>query len=307
MKPLRFGLLGTGYFGRNYVRVLAGMPGVELSAVMSKSGESSAGLALPGSVARTTDASLIFGNPDIDCVVIATPASTHFELAREALESGKHVLLEKPMVTSLDEARKLNAVVRKCGLTFMVGHQFVYNDHLRYLRSFLESGELGEVRHTIGEHILFLQRPDIGCFWDAAPHQLSMLRFLFNPGKIKRVTGVSLPGSGLETFASATVRFESGLLSTVVVSCFGSRARSLFVAGDGGSAVFDDDVPDKLAIFRKGKVSVPVVSAREPLLNEVGHFVSCIATGKEPLTGISSSFQVTEWLDRISGSLGRDS
>lgn len=307
MKTLRFGLLGLGYFGRNYVRLLQGMKGVQLAAVSAKTEETLAQFksAMPKAVVRTTDASLILENPGIDCVVVATPASTHFGLAKEALEHGKHVLLEKPMVPSLEDAKKLRAVVGRAGSTFMVGHQYVYNDYIRYLRSRIKNGSLGNVKCAVGEHSGFQARQDIGCLWDAGPHQLSMLQYLFNPGRIVEVTGssVSFPGRRFDDFTAAAIKFGSGLFATMAVSWVGSqKTRKLTVLGDKGAAAFDDAEPaGKLRLFSAGSLPVvPEISAGEPLRNEVEHFIHCIAAGEEPLTGISSSFQVTEWLGKIS-------
>lgn len=307
MKTLRFGLLGLGYFGRNYVRLLQGVKGVQLAAVAARTQETLSQFksGIPKAAVKTTDVSLILESSDIDCVVIATPPSTHFQIAKKALECGKHVLLEKPMVPSLEEAKKLRAVVSKSGVTFMVGHQYVYNDYIRYLHSSIRNGSLGSVKCAVGEHSGFQARKDIGCLWDAGTHQLSMLQYLFNPGRIVEVRGssVALSGRRFDDFTTAAIEFGNGLFATLVVSWMGGqKARKLTLAGDKAVVVFDDvKAGGKLAFFSaSGKTFVPGIIAREPLRNEVEHFVRCIASGKEPLTGISSSFQIIEWLDKIS-------
>lgn len=307
MKTLRFGLLGLGHFGRNYARLLQGIRGVQLAAVSAKTEETLSQFksALPKAALRTTDASLILENPGIDCVVIATPPSTHFQLAKKALECGKHVLLEKPMVQSLKEAKKLRALVGKGSSTFMVGHQYVYNDYIRYLRASIKSGSLGGVKCAFGEHLGFQARQDIGCLWDAGTHQLSMLQYLFNPGRVVEATGssVAMRGRLFDDFTTAAIKFENGLFATVVVSWAGrQKIRKLAIVGDKEVALFDDvEAAGKLRFFSSdGKSVVPEISAGEPLRNEVEHFIHCIVTGEEPLTGIGSSYQITEWLDRIS-------
>lgn len=307
MKTLRFGLLGLGYFGRNYVRLLQGISGVQLAAVSARTEEtlSQFSSALPGAVLKTTDASLILENPDIDCVVIATPPSTHFAFAKKAIEHGKHVLVEKPMVASLEEAKKLKAVVSKSDATFMVGHQYVYNDYVHYLYSSIKNGSFGDVKCAVGEHLGFQVRQDIGCLWDAGPHQLSMLQYLLNPGKIVEITGgsVATSGSRFDGFASAGLRFESGLAATLVVSCFSpKKARNLTLVGSRKMAVFEDAaVTGKLQLFSKSSIKPEsvVLNASEPLLNELQHFICCINRNEKPLTGIDSGVVVTEWLDRI--------
>ncbi|MEK6837074.1 MAG: Gfo/Idh/MocA family oxidoreductase [Nanoarchaeota archaeon] len=312
MKPLRFGLLGLGYFGRNYVGLLQGIKGVELAAVCSRTAETLAKFkdSITASAIKTTDSSVILENPNIDCVVIATPAHTHFSLAKEALENGKHVLLEKPMTTSLEDAKQLKALVvkRKGNGTFMVGHQFVYHDYIRHLRSLISANSFGKVKCAFGEHILFPSRPDVGCLWDAGTHQLSMLQYLLRPGKIVKVFGrsVDVSGSGVDDFTAAAVEFKSGLLATIIVSWRGAqKTRRLALFGESKLAVFDDvQEKDKLKLFSHNpEPEIPRINAKEPLRNELEHFVGYIRTGESPLTGIDSSYEITEWLDKISGFL----
>lgn len=313
MKPLRFGLLGLGYFGRNYVRLLLGAKGVELAAISSRTRETLDSFAsiVPKAVVRTTDSAAILENPGIDCVVIATPPSTHFSLAKEALDNGKHVLLEKPMVASLQEAVRLKSAVRKnSGSTFMVGHQYVYNDYVRALKGRLDSNYFGGVRYVLGEHLSSRSRSDIGILWDAGTHHLSMIRYLFNPGKLveAEASRISLSNDGQDDFTAASLKFGNGLLATLIVSWLGStKTRRLSIAGRKKTAVFDA-VGKKASLkffpglndFSLSGPEVPRIAAGEPLLNELDHFLMCVRTGEAPLTGIDESFAVTEWLDRIS-------
>ena len=219
------------------------------------------------------------------------------------------------MTTSLEEARQLKALVekRKGKQTFMVGHQFVYHDHVRYLRSLIDGidgNSIGNVRYAFGEHMLFQSRPDVGCLWDAGPHQLSMLQYLLSPGKIVKVVGrsVAMSDAGSDDFTAATVEFKSGLLATIIVSWFGAKkTRKLTVVGDKKVSVFDDvEKKDKLKLFsHSAGLEIPKISAKEPLRNELEHFVHCIKTGEMPLTGADSSYEIAEWLDKISRSVLR--
>ena len=314
MKPLRFGLLGTGYFGKNYVRLLQGMEGVELAAIASRTKETLAKFedSVPTSAMKTTDASAVLKNPDIDCVVIATPPSTHLSFAKGALEKGKHVLVEKPMVKSLDEAKQLSLAAKKSSSTFMVGHQYVYNDYVRYLRSVIKLKSFGGIRYVLGEHLSSPVRGDIGCLWDAGPHHLSIIHYLFDPGNIVEVTGrsVALSKSGFDDFTAATIKFETGLLATLVISWFGpEKIRKMTLVGERKMAVFDDaEEKDKLKLFQDNSgdsgYASPKIPAKEPLRNELEHFISCVRTGEPPLTGIDHGYAVVKWLDKISNALG---
>lgn len=309
MKILRFGLIGLGYFGKNYLRLLKEIPGAELAAVAARTQESIGKLkeSIPTTAARTTNAIAILKNPDIDAVVIATPAATHFKLAKGALENGKHVLLEKPMVAGLDEAKKLRALAAKSPSTFMVGHQYIYNDYVRYLHDNI--AELGKISHVIAEHLYpGPARKDIGCLWDAGTHQLAMIQCLFSPGKIISVTGksVCMRNKGIDDFTAVAVKFEGGLAATIIMTWLSpQKTRKLTVIGSEKTAVFDDvEEKDKLVFIdrKNGKKTAPKIAAREPLQNQVGHFIRCINTGQKPLTGVESSYEITEWLDKISRS-----
>ncbi|MBI3036789.1 Gfo/Idh/MocA family oxidoreductase [Candidatus Woesearchaeota archaeon] len=310
MKPLRFGLLGLGYFGRNYLRLLQDVKDARLEAVAAKTRETLEQYrsATPKEAIKTTNASEIIKNPEIDCVVIATPAATHFKLAKEALENGKHVLLEKPMVASLDEAKKLRALAEKSPSTFMVGHQYIYNDYVRYLHNSI--AELGKISHAIAEHIYNGPvRDDTGCLWDAGTHQLAMVQYLFSPGKIISAAGrsVCMRNKGIDDFTAVAAKFENGLAATIIVTWLSpKKTRKLTVIGSKKNAVFDDIEEKGKLVFidrKNGKKTAPKIAAKEPLRNQVEHFIRCINTGQKPLTGIDSSYEIIEWLDKISRSV----
>ncbi len=175
---LAFGVIGAGYFGRHYIRLLQDIPGVALRAVADRSletiGENIP--VLPARVSRFADARELLSDPEIDCVVIATPASTHATLAIAALEHGKHVLVEKPMAMNMVEAEQMRDVVGKSNRIFMVGHQYLYHDYIRHLKEKLDEGILDTVKYVFAEHLYFGPiRSDSGCFWETAVHEISLL------------------------------------------------------------------------------------------------------------------------------------
>ncbi len=292
MKTLRFGLIGHGYFGKNYLRLLQSIGGIKLTATAAKANVNS-----------------VLKNQDIDAVVIATPASTHLNLALEALMNGKHVLLEKPMTTSLKEAKELKKAAAASKAIFMVGHQYVYNDYVRWLQD--NHPILGKITLVVAEHLYPGPiRDDIGCMWDAGTHQLSMMQCLLNPGKIISAAGksVCMNRKGIDDFTAAAIKFESGLSANLMISwLMPQKTRKLTVIGSEKTAVFDDvEEKNKLRITdRNGKTETRKISSKEPLLNEAEHFIECIRTGKKPLTGIESSYEITEWLDKIERSVNQ--
>ncbi len=325
-KTLAFGVVGAGYFGRHYIRLLRDMPGAMLRAVADRSGHAAEknGVVLSASVRRFTDARDLFADPEIDCVVIATPASSHAALVEEALAAGKHVLVEKPMAMNGEEAERMRTAVEKSGRTFMVGHQYVHNDHIRHLKKELDEGLLGNIKYVFAEHFSFGPiRSDIGCFAEMAVHELSLFDYLFSPGEIRRVAGRSVDflASGRDDFTSVEVSFAGGLAMAIAVSWFApEKIRRMTIVGDRGMAVFDDRRVEKLKFFlhpypvaplaegsgshfmefAESEIITPAIEAAEPLRNQLEHFISCVQTGIQPASGISHGLRVTSMMDAIS-------
>lgn len=328
MFPLRFGLIGLGYFGKHYLRLLQEIEGVELYSVVNRSCDAFDQFShiLPKSVKQAEEANTLFKDSEIDAVIIATPPPTHFSLVQDALLSGKHVLVEKPMVVSVREAYALKEAVEKSGRVFVVGHQYCYNDYIRALKENINA--LGEARYVFAEQMLFGPlRFDTGCLWDRATHELSIIDFLFQPGAIRNVTGraAGVLENGHEDFASFQIEFESGLIAGVTCSWFAPiKTRRIHIAGTKGLAFFDDCAADeKLKLFefpypektlrssrgslvldmQKNQTRIPNIAAGEPLKNQLLHFIACIKTGARPVTDIAHGVRVTEYLDRISRSI----
>lgn len=385
MANLRFAVIGIGHFGKHYVRLLQDIENVELRAVVSRSREAFERLAefLPPRVERFTDPRKVLGDPEIDCVVIATPVFSHFSLARDAISAKKHVLVEKPMTRTLEEALRLREIVQEASRTFacqvfpsfdtpegrqwnyviprggsqrekgvsegqkpwgveecrvvpkneeieslpmfMVGHQYLYNDYICHLKNKIEQGVLGRIRYLFAEH--FYPGPirsDVGCFWETAPHELSIIEYFFGTQKILAVRGkmCDFSGSGRDDFTSVEIAYENGLLVTIVTSWFAPiKARRMIVGGENGMALFDDREPERKLQFSiypypmprgssesssyyfdnpSAEIVIPTIKAREPLRVEIEHFVDCIRTGRTPLTNIGHGVRVIESLEMIS-------
>lgn len=327
MKELGFGLIGAGNFGKHYIRLLNGTRGAKLKAVAAKTQQtlSEITLSLPKNCKKTTDAQTIFEDNSIGAVIIATPFSTHFDLAMNAINAGKHVLLEKPMVQGMDQANRLKKALAGKNIAFMVGHQYIYNDNVNFIKSMLKKNFFGQPRFFIAEHLYFGQkRTDAGCFWDAGTHQLAVLQYLFNPGKTTSIFGQSIgsSSSGLDDFTFATATFENGLTASFLVSSISQyKSRKFTIIGGNGSAFFDDYSKSQKLEFLKqpvqkslGKNSKPVpaqkiislkpeINEKEPLKNQLEHFIHCIKNNKMPNTGIDESLVVAKWLQEISGKI----
>ncbi len=324
---LRFGIIGTGYFGRHYIRLLQEIEGVLLVGVAARTNEEIGGLS--GSFKKYASANDLLRDPDIDCVVIATPPSTHANFAIFALENNKHVLLEKPMAVSLDEAWAIADIARKSNQICMIGHQYCYNDHIRYLKKELEKKTIGEIKFLVVEH--FYPGPirlDTGCFWETATHELAMIDYLFSSPRAIDITGrmVDMSGSGKDDFATAVIAFDNGLTASITTSWFmPEKTRRIVVAGDNGQAVFDEKKIPPLMFYTQpypvcespefhtshffkisdNKKITPDVNPREPLRNQVEHFIECIKEHRVPVTDVEHGMRVTKLLHDITAQMRR--
>ncbi len=307
MKSLEFGVIGVGRFGKHYVRLLADFPGVQLKTTANNSEE----------------AKKLLIDPTIDCIIIATPATSHGKLINMAVNFGKHILVEKPMVSTVVEARSIQAALARNPVTFMVGFQYVYNDYVRRVREIVQGGSLGKILYVLGENLYCGPiRADVGCFVDTAAHELSMVQYLFNPGKVQKVRGRCMNFGSLlyDDFTAATIQFENGLVTHMVTSRFApQKTRRFTVVGENGSVVFDDmKIKDKISIFEhtypstkefanttksipiaSESPSIPTIVAGEALHNQLEHFIHCVNTREHPITNINFGSWVTEQTEII--------
>lgn len=305
MKTFRFGLVGLGRFGKHYLRLLSSMPNVELAVIVNRSENIFREFKekIPANCLTTTQIDFALNDPSIDAIVIATPASVHCEMILSALNAGKNVFVEKPMVINSGEAGLIAQAVEKSGKVFMVGYQFVYHDAVQYLKNSLQNNNFGEVKYYFGEH--FSPGPfrqDVNGFVDAGTHDLSVIHYLFSPGRV-----VSANGSVYDSdISGVSVCFENGLKAQIVTSLASpEKIRKMSIVGVTGSAVLDDRLDNnKLKLFDSiesgfAPLASPELEYREPLLLELEHFLDCLRTGGKPTTDFSFGCAVTEMCDTI--------
>jgi predicted dehydrogenase len=322
-RVLNFAVIGAGYFGKHYIRLLQELEGVSLKAVVSRSFSTFQKLSplLLSDVRQSVDIQEILRDPAIDCVIIATPVSSHFSFAKDTMEAGKHVLLEKPMTATLREALALRAVVAQRNQAFMVGHQYLYNDYVRALAKDLP--KIGKIRSVFAQHLsLGPLREGIDCFWEMAPHEFSLIDYFFGPLEIIRAKGsaIGMREGERGDFAACEVLFDSGMLLTLAISWFfPEKTRRMAFLGEKGIAIFDDArARDKLAFFMhpypeepipagssfffdasKDRAEIPAREPREPLRNQLEHFIECVRRGQTPLTDIEHGVRVIRMLDAV--------
>ncbi|MDO8482534.1 MAG: Gfo/Idh/MocA family oxidoreductase [bacterium] len=302
MRQINCGLIGLGNFGKHYFRLLKKTGGAELCVVASRTESSFLPYKEQLAGTKTTiDTEDIYNDPKVDAVFIVTPASTHFDLIKKALASGKHVFVEKPMVLDLSDAKRVKEVVEKTKKKFMVGYQYVFNDNVNYLKKEIEKGTFGKIISVTNEHAVSPPSQDIDIFWDVAPHSLSVLKYIFNPGKV-----VGSEGKINHDDASVKISFENSPQLEINALSFGDKKiRKLTFIGEKGTAVLDETLEkNKLSITVGGKTAQPEIDVVEPLQREIEHFIHCIQTAETPLTDVNFGSQITEWLETISKKLG---
>ncbi len=308
--------LGCGYWGPNLLRNFNSLPGCRVSRVVEPSEARQAFLRanFPG-LTVTGDWHDALRDPGTDAVIIATPAASHFKLARAALEAGKHAFVEKPLAMSVREVDELAALAAARGLTLMAGHTFLYNNAVRHVRGLIDKGDLGDLNYMYSQRLNLGQvRRDVNAWWNLAPHDVSIFLYWMRDEMPVSVAahGFSYVQPGIEDVVFATVTWASGVVGHVHVSWLDpQKVRSMTVVGTRKMAIYDDVGDNKIAIVdkgfdrvpragekmdydqansyslkqRNGDIVWPHLSLPEPLRVEAEHFVDCIRKGTPSLTG----------------------
>jgi len=261
MSKIRVALIGIGQWGPNVARSLVVTELAELVWLCDFNKEALAGIAnrYPG-VRTTTDFSDVLCDPNVDAVAIATPSVTHHALAKRTLVAGKHVLVEKPMTSTLEEAEDLLRIAKARGLVLMVGHVFQYNAAILALKDLIHSGELGEIYYMSFERTnLGPLRTDVNVLWDLVCHDISIICILMGrPPDFVSATGRSFLNSGIEDVIFATFAYAEGPCAHVHASWLSPlKVRQLNVVGREKMAIWDDlDPKAPLKVIDK-RVEIP--------------------------------------------------
>jgi predicted dehydrogenase len=325
---IKIGVIGYGYWGPNLVRNFMLAPGSAVTRVCDLREERLAPLhkQYPG-LKTCTRAPELINDPEIDAVVIATPVSAHFELALAALQAGKHVLVEKPLASTSDQARRLidEAAARK--LSLLVDHTFVYTDAVRKIRELISSGQLGQIYYYDAVRVnLGLFQHDVNVIWDLAIHDLSIIDYVL-PEKPVAVaaTGIShVPGQP-ENVAYITLFFTSSQIAHVHVNWLTPvKVRHTLIGGSEKMILYDDlepseklkvydkgirvtpgpeDVYRMLVSYRLGDMYAPRLDNTEALQTEALHFIDCVETGRTPETDGLAGLRMVNMIEAAETSL----
>ena len=324
---LRIAIIGYGYWGPNLLRNFFSQPDCTVVSVCDSRKERLDAINRNFPTVKTTlDANEVLTSKDIDAIVIATPVYTHYELGRKALENGKHVLIEKPLTSSVIEASELMDLANKKGLLLMVDHTFLYTGAVQRMKKDIENGEIGKMQYLDSTRInLGLFQPDINVLWDLAPHDISILSFLHSevPYSIN-ATGISHTANSIENIAYLTLNYHSGFIAHFNCSWSSPvKIRMMLIGGDKKMIVYNDMEPtEKIKIYetgysvksdedkrkimvdyRVGDIYVPKIQQSEALFSMAKDFVDSVINKKQPIASAVLGLSVVRILEAAQASI----
>jgi len=321
MANIKVGVIGYGYWGPNIVRNFFATADCTVRMVADGRPERLQLLAkVFPSIQGVRDASEIIGSTDVDAVVIATPVHTHFELAKRSLLQGKHVLIEKPMTSSVREADELIELALKKGLTLMADHTFLYTGAVQKMKEIIQTEVIGTPLYFDSSRInLGLFQPDINVLWDLAPHDISILAYLITeiPESIN-ATGISHTGNNIENIAYLTVNYNSNFIAHFVCSWSSPvKVRQTLIGGDKKMILYNDLEPSEkvrvydtgynhkteedrtriMVDYRTGDVYIPKLSSREALAGVADDFIQSVIHKRDPMSNATLGKSVVRILE----------
>jgi predicted dehydrogenase len=325
---IRIGVIGYGYWGVNVVRNLNSIEGGKVVAICDADEEARrrAQKAFPGAEI-TSDFKYIVASPDVDAVAVVTPVSSHFELAKLALQNGKHIFVEKPFTAQARQAEELIDLAEKKKLLIMVDHTFLFTGAVRKIKQFIDNGTLGNLYYFDSIRVnLGLFQHDVNVLWDLAPHDLAIMDFLIDKTAVAVVATGESHINSLEDVAYVTVYFSDKMIAHLNVNWLSPvKVRTTLIGGGKKMLVWNDlDVDEKIRIYdkgvevnntegiydllvsyRSGDMWVPKVDQIEALKLEAQSFVDCIDSNTRPVNDGRAGLRVVQMLEAADRSLGR--
>jgi predicted dehydrogenase len=320
---------GCGYWGPNLLRNFSSLPNCSVRYVVDASAQRRSFVQerYPNSIAlQTPDEAL--ADREVNAVVIATPAKTHFELACRVLMVGKDLFVEKPLATTVAEVDELDRYARERDLIIMAGHTFIYNSAVRYVKALIDRGELGDIRYIYSQRLnLGRIRSDIDALWNFAPHDVSIIQYWLGdptPVTVSR-HGMAYTQDGIDDVGFLNLEYPGKIIANIHVSWLDPhKVRRMTVVGSRKMVVYDDVAENKIAIhdkgidrkailgenmdfdrlpsapfnYRSGDILFPQINFAEPLRAEAEHFRDCIVNRCAPLTGIEHARSVVAILEQ---------
>ncbi len=331
MPELRVGLIGVGHWGPNYARLLHGqVPNARLAACADLQPErlQTIGTLYPGSRQYASHRAMLEAG-GLDAAIVATATSSHRSVTLDCIAAGLHVLVEKPLADASEAGDEMVRAAERAGRVLMVGHTFLFNPAVERVKRLIDGGDLGRVLYLSFRRTgLGPIRQDVNALWDLAPHDLSMLRYWLGTDPVEvTARGQSYLRDGVEDVVFMTLRYPEDVLVGIQVSWLDPvKDRTVTIVGDRKMIVYDDVHPteklrmyDKgasyqprggefsefLAAVRDGDIVIPKVESKEPLREELLHFVSCVETGAQPRSGGREALQLVRILEQAQAELRR--
>ena len=325
---IRIGVIGYGYWGPNLVRNFSDLTDARVAVVCDRRPDRLAQVErrYPGTRV-TTDPYDLIADPLVDAVVIATPVTFHFALANSALRAGKHVLVEKPIASTSEEASRLIDEAARRRLVLMVDHTFVYTGAVQKIRALVDGGELGDIYYYDSVRInLGLFQHDVDVLWDLAVHDLSIMDFVLRQQPVAvSATGLAHVPGRPANIAYMTMFFDGTMIGHVHASWLAPvKVRRTLLGGSRRMIVFDDlegsenvkvydrgisvdpspeDVYQMLVGYRSGDMWAPNLAVSEALHVEAAHFVACVTQTEKPQTDGEAGLRVVRLLEAASTSM----
>jgi len=330
MEQIKVGVIGCGYWGPNLIRNFVEIPSSDVVIVADLRDERLSHIkACYQQIAVTKNYKDLFAQ-DLDAVVIATPPSTHYQFAKECLERGLQVLVEKPMTIKSEHAEELIALAQANCLKIMVGHTFEYNVAVHTLKHLIDSGELGQIYYVDAARLnLGLFQRDLNVLWDLAPHDISILLYILGRTPLSvNAHGMPFVFEGIHDVVYMDMMFPDNILAHIHVSWLDPcKVRRVTVVGSKKMVVYNDvSSLEKIKIYDKGvekppytesfgdfqcsyrygDVLVPNIRFSEPLRQECQHFIDCINSGCEPQSNGLDGLEVVKVLEAAQRSLDKN-
>jgi len=323
---IRIGVIGYGYWGPNIVRNLRGLDSAQVVAICDKSPAAQRRATHAHSSVQVTGAAdEVLRSPDIDAVAIITPVWTHFELAKAALENGKHVFVEKPFTSNASQAEILIELAQKKDLKIMVDHTFLFTGAVKKIRQLIDQGELGEIYYYDSTRVnLGLFQHDIDVMWDLAPHDWSIMDFLIRKEPEAVVATGQAHLNGHADVAYITVYFPHQTIAHINVNWLSPvKVRTTLIGGEKKMLMWNDLAADEkvkvydkgvamtskegvyelLVSYRSGDMWAPKIEQTEALKIELEYFLKCIEANQTPLNDGVAGLRVIKLLEAARESL----
>jgi len=323
---IQIGVIGYGYWGPNIVRNFHGQEQSRVVAVCDKSASALKRLrhAYP-QMSTTDDCDELLKATDIDAIAIVTPVWTHFELAKAALENGKHVFVEKPFTCTADQAEQLIEIADRKNLKIMVDHTFLFTGAVQQMRKLIETGTLGELYYYDSTRVnLGLFQHDVNVLWDLAPHDLSIMDYLLKKKPEAIVATGERHLNGVADIAFLTLYYPNNMIGHINVNWLSPvKVRTTLIGGEKKMLVWNDlEADEKIKIYdkgvqmttgegvyellvsyRSGDMWAPRVEQVEALKVEAAYFVDCIRNNKAPFNDGVAGLRVVRILEAADRSL----